>query len=90
MQETNIGGGTVWILLIALIIGIAIDNKIDGIEKLWIGYLLYYFILCAGRSYDLRIGFTDSYARMMVTAIPIAYYAFVIKVKDYKLKNLEI
>lgn len=83
-------GWTVWILLIVLIIGIAIDNKIDNMEKLWIGYLLYYFILCAGRSYDLRIGFTDSYARMMVTAIPIAYYAFVIKVKNYKLKNLEI
>lgn len=83
-------GFSVWVLLVVLIIGIAMDNKLDSMEKLWIGYLLYYFILCAGRSYDLRIGFTDSYARMMVTAIPLAYYAFIVKIKNYELKRIDI
>lgn len=82
-------GFSVWLLLMILIIGIAMNNKIVSMEKLWIGYLLYYFILCAGRSYDLRVGFTDSYARMMVTSIPIAYYAFITNIKNFEVEKRE-
>lgn len=82
-------GLSFWMILFLVMYSIFLDGKFSYLETLWIGYLMYYFIICAGRKYDLRVGITDSYARMMVCIIPIAYYAFMKKIFSYRFENYD-
>ena len=77
-------GYSFWMVLLMLLYKVMSDGTIGHLNTLWINYLLFYFVLCAGRTYNLREGITDSYARMMVSSIPIAYYSFAPKLLNMK------
>ena len=71
-----------YIIIIMLVLAVSYRKQIEWIDCFIIGYILLYFGVSMGREELLRIGWGDSYNRMLCAIVPLVIYTMVLKLID--------